>query len=196
LASGGGQLGGILTVRDQDIPQVQSALDTLAFDLGTAINNQNELGSDANGTAGGPIFNLPGTASGAANSISVAITDPAKIAAAATGNGSSDDSNLESMLQLQNQAIVSGNNPSSYYASVVSALGSLVSQVSTENTAQQASLTQLQTQRDSLSAVNLNDQAAALENLQQAYQAAAKVFTILDTIMASAINLGVETTVA
>jgi len=100
------------------------------------------------------------------------------------------------MLQLQNQAIVSGNNPSSYYASVVSALGSLVSQVSTENTAQQASLTQLQKQRDSLSSVSLNDQAAALENLQQAYQAAAKVFTILDTIMASAINLGVETTVA
>jgi flagellar hook-associated protein 1 FlgK len=44
--------------------------------------------------------------------------------------------------------------------------------------------------------VNLNDQAAALENLQQAYQAASKVFTILDTVMASAINLGVETTVA
>ncbi|HYK34542.1 hypothetical protein [Alloacidobacterium sp.] len=53
----------------------------------------------------------------------------------------------------------------------------------------------MQTQRDSLSAVNLNDEAA-LENLQQAYQAASKVFTILDTVMASAINLGVETTVA
>jgi flagellar hook-associated protein 1 len=196
LASGGGQLGGILTVRDQDIPQMQSTLDTLAFDLGTALNNQNALGSDANGAAGGPIFNLPGTATGTASSISVAITDPAKIAAAATGNGSSDNTNLESMLQLQNQPIAAGATPSSYYASFVSALGSLVSQVSTENTAQQASLTQLQTQRDSLSAVNLNDQAAALENLQQAYQAASKVFTILDTVMASAINLGVETTVA
>jgi flagellar hook-associated protein 1 FlgK len=196
LAGGGGQLGGILTVRDQDIPQMQSTLDTLAFDLGTAVNNQNALGSDANGAAGGPIFNLPGTASGAASSISVAITDPAKIAAAATGNGSSDDTTLESMLQIQNQAIAGAATPSNYYSSFVSAVGSLVSQVSTENTAQQASLTQLQTQRDSLSAVNLNDQAAALENLQQAYQAASKVFTILDTVMASALNLGVETTVA
>ncbi|QNI34140.1 flagellar hook-associated protein FlgK [Alloacidobacterium dinghuense] len=196
LASGGGQLGGILTVRDQDIPQMQSTLDTLAFDLGTAVNNQNALGSDANGNPGGPIFNLPGTAAGAASSISVAITDPAKIAAAAAGNGSSDDTNLEGMLQLQNQTIIGGATPSGYYSSFVSALGSLVSEVSTENTAQQASLTQLQTQRDSLSAVNLNDQAAALENLQQAYQAASKVFTILDTVMASAINLGVETTVA
>jgi flagellar hook-associated protein 1 FlgK len=196
LAGAGGQLGGLLTVRDQDIPQMQSTLDTLAFDLGTALNTQNAAGSDANGAAGGPIFNLPGTAAGAASSISVAITDPAKLAAAASGNGSSDDTNLEAMLQLQNQAIVGGTTASSYYSSFISALGSLVSQVSTENTAQQASLTQLQTQRDSLSAVNLNDEAAALENLQQAYQAASKVFTILDTIMASAINLGVETTVA
>lgn len=196
LAGGGGQLGGVLTVRDQDIPQMQSTLDTLAFDLGTAVNTANAAGSDANGNPGGPIFNLPGTAAGSASSISVAITDPAQIAAAATGNGSSDDTNLESLLQLQNQGIIGGTTPSSYYSSFTSALGSLVSQVSTENTAQQASLTQLQTQRDSLSAVNLNDQAAALENLQQAYQAASKVFTILDTVMASAINLGVETTVS
>lgn len=175
---------------------MQSALDTLAFDLGTAVNNQNALGSDANGAAGVAIFNLPGTASGAASSISVATTDPAEIAAAASGNGSSDDTNLESMLQLQNQTIIGGETSSSFYSRFVSTLGSLVSQVSTENTAQQASLTQLQTQRDSLSAVNLNDQAAALENLQQAYQAASKIFTILDTIMASAINLGVQTSVA
>jgi len=187
-------------VRDQDIPQMQSALDTLAFDFGTAINTQNAQGWDANGVAGGAIFNLPSSASGAASSISVAITDPAKIAAAGgsggVGNGSSDDTNLESMLQLQNQPIVGGDTAATYYSSFVSALGSLVSQVSTQNTAQQASLTQLETQRNSLSAVNLNDEAAALENLQQAYQAASKLFTILDTIMASAINLGVETTVA
>ncbi|HTZ90377.1 MAG TPA: flagellar hook-associated protein FlgK [Alloacidobacterium sp.] len=195
LASGGGQLGGVLTVRDQDIPQMQTTLDTLAYDLGTALNSANEAGSDANGNPGGPIFNLPASASGAASSISVALTDPSGIAAAATGNGSSDDTNLESMLQLQNQTIIGGATPSTYYSSFVSALGSLVSQVSTENTAQQASLTQLQTQRDSLSAVNLNDEAAALENLQQAYQSASKVFTILDTVMASAINLGIETTV-
>lgn len=196
LANGGGSLGGTLTVRDQDIPQMQSSLDTLAFSLGTALNNANEAGADANGNAGGPIFNLPSNAAGAASSISVAITDPAKIAAAATGNGSSDDTNLESMLKVENQTIVNGDTPTAYYSSFVSAVGNLVSQVSTENTVQQASLTQLQTQRNSLSAVNQNDGAAALENLQQAYQAASKVFTILDTVMASAINLGVETTVA
>jgi flagellar hook-associated protein 1 FlgK len=198
LTGGGGSLGGILTARDQDIPQMQSALDTLAYSLASSLNAANAQGSDANGNPGGAIFNIPPTAAGAASSISVAITDPAKIAAAGTGNGPSDNSNLDRMLALQNQAQsgLGGDTPTSYYASFVSALGNLVSQISTQNTVQQASLTQLQTQRDSLSAVNLNDEAAALQNLQNAFQAASKVFTILDTVMASALNLGVETTVS
>ncbi len=175
---------------------MQSALDTLAYNLGSALNSANQAGTDANGNAGGDLFTLPSSTAGAASQIAVAITSGSQIAAAATGNGSSDSTNLVSMLQIQNQSIVGGTTATSYYASFVSSLGSLVSEVSTENAAQQASLTQLTTQRDSLSAVNQNDQAALLENLQQTYQAAAKVFTILDAVMASALNLGVETTVA
>lgn len=192
LASGGGQIGGILTVRDQDIPQIQNALDTLAFDLGSAVNKQNEAGADANGNAGVAIFNLPASATGAAANISVAITDPSQIAAAATGNGPSDDSNLLLMAGLQNQAIAGGTTPTSYYSDFVTGIGSLVSEVSTENNAQQISLTQVQNQVSSLSSVNLNDEASSLETMEQSYQAASKIFTTLDTVMTAALNLGVE----
>ena len=63
MATPGGQIGGLLTVRDQDIPQVQSSLDTLAYDLGSAVNAANEAGSDTNGNAGVAIFNLPSSSS-------------------------------------------------------------------------------------------------------------------------------------
>lgn len=194
LASGGGQIGGLLTVRDQDIPQIQSALDTLAFDLGSAANMANEAGADANGNAGVAIFNLPATAAGAAEAISVAITSPSQIAAAGAGLGSSDDTNLLAMANLQSQAIVSGETPANYFSDFVSTLGSLVSQVQTQNAAQQASVTQLQNVVSSLSSVNLNDEASAMETLEQSYQAAAKIFTILDSVMTAALNLGVPTT--
>ena len=69
-----------------------------------------------------------------------------------------------------------------------------MSEVSSENTAQQAALTQLQNQIGSLSGVNLNDEAAQLETLEQSYEAASKLFTALDQVMVSALNLGVETT--
>ena len=194
LASGGGQIGGILTVRDQDIPQIQSALDTLAFDLGSAVNKQNEAGSDANGNAGVAIFNLPSSSTGAAAGISVAITSGSQIAAAATGNGPSDDSNLLLLAGLANQSIVGGSTPTNYYSDFVTGIGSLVSEVSTENGAQQTSLTQLQNQVNSLSAVDLNEEASSLETMEQSYEAASKVFTTLDLVMTAALNLGVETT--
>jgi flagellar hook-associated protein 1 FlgK len=57
-------------------------------------------------------------------------------------------------------------------------------------------VTQLQTQNDALSGVNLNDEAAAMSTLQSSYQAASQVFTILNTIMAAALNLGDQTTVS
>jgi flagellar hook-associated protein FlgK len=86
--------------------------------------------------------------------------------------------------------------PSGYYSSFVSSLGSTVSEVKTENTAQTASVTQLTSQINSLSGVNLNDEASSLSTIERCYEAASKVFTMLDTLMASALNLGTETTVS
>lgn len=194
LASGGGQIGGLVTVRNQDIPQMQSSLDTLAYDLGTALNTQNTAGSDANGNPGVNIFNLPATSTGAAAQISLNITDPTQIAAAATGNGSSDDTNLLAMANLQSQGIIGGVTPANYYSDFVTTVGSLVSGVSTQNTAQEASVSQLQSQIGSVSSVNLNEEASSLETFEQSYEAASKVFSTLDLVMTAALNLGVETT--
>jgi flagellar hook-associated protein 1 len=44
--------------------------------------------------------------------------------------------------------------------------------------------------------LNLNDEAAALSTLENSYQAASQVFTILNRVMTSALNLGEETAVA
>ncbi len=96
----------------------------------------------------------------------------------------------------QNGSAGDSQTPIDYYSNFVSTLGSTVSEVQTENTAQNASVTQLQTQNDSLSSVNLNDEAAAMSTLESSYQAASQVFTMLNTIMASALNLGVETAVS
>lgn len=199
LTSGGGQLGGILTARDQDIPQVATALDELAYGVATAVNTQNAAGSDLNGNAGGAIFTMADgsaitSATDLAAQLTVGMTDPSEIAAAASGAGSSDDSNAVAMAALQNADIVQGISATAAFSDMVTSLGSLTSEVSSENTAQQAGLTQLQNQIGALSGVNLNDEAASLETLEQSYQAASKLFTVLTAVMTSALNLGVETT--
>jgi flagellar hook-associated protein 1 FlgK len=147
------------------------------------------------GTAGGDVSSIPlgftGLADGAAN-----LNIGWKLLAA---NGTSiiNQSAAASAQTGQSQNGFAGNQtPINYYSNFVSTLGATVSEVQTENTAQNASVTQLQTQNNALSSVNLNDEAAAMSTLESSYQAASQVFTLLNTIMASALNLGEETTVS
>jgi flagellar hook-associated protein 1 FlgK len=132
--------------------------------------------------------------------MSVVMTDPNGIAAAASGAGASsgDDSNAVSLsaLQTTTQSQLNGLSPNSYYSDFVTQLGSTITEVQTENTAQTASVTQLTTQRNSLSQVNLNDEASSLTNMERSYQAASQFFTIVDAVMASALNLGDQTAVS
>jgi flagellar hook-associated protein 1 len=353
LAAGGGQLAGYLTARDVDIPGALSALDQLAYGISTAVNAQNDSGTNLEGVAGTAanplyIFNEPTAVAGSAATMSVITTDPNQIAAAGAGSGTGDNSNAVAMANLAKELLggptttfsltqnldsttavngtatgsvqvfdtmgksyqatvtytqqgantwgysvalpaaaftsgvstpqtgtitfsAAGNpiqieptgaanpetvgtatgdvsfiplsfsgladgaatlnmswnllaangtsiltqtaavsaqtgqiqngfagdqTPINYYSNFVSTLGSTVSEVQTENTAQNASVTQLQTQNNALSSVNLNDEAAAMSTLESSYQAASQVFTLLNTIMTSALNLGVETAVS
>lgn len=198
LATGGGSLGGYLTARDQDIPNALASLDQLANSISTSVNTQNNAGTDLAGDNGnaGDIFSQPTGVAGSALAMSVAMTDPNHIAAAGLGQGTGDNSNAVALANLANQGIVSGKSPTNYFSSFVSTLGATVSNVQTENTAQNASVTQLQTQNDALSAVSLDDEASAMTMLERSYQASSQVFTIINSIMASALNLGTQTTVS
>jgi len=201
LATGGGSLGGYLTARDQDIPGALNSLDQLAYSISTEVNTQNNAGTDLDGVTGSPtsplyIFSQPTVVAGSAASMSVVMTDPNQIAAAGAGDGTGDNSNAVAMAALANQAIVNGQTPSNYYSSFVARLGSTVSGVQTENTAQNASVTQLQTQNDALSGVNLNDEASSMTTFERSYQAASQVFAMLNTVMAAALNLGDQTAVS
>ncbi len=196
LAAGGGRLGGVLEARDQDIPATQQSLDQLASTVAISVNAQQASGLDANGALGAPIFSVSASVSGAAGSIAVVLTDPAGVAAAGSGGGTQDGSNANALASLARSGIVGGQTPGDAYAALISGIGSAVSLTTTLQSSQAASLTQLQTQQSTLSSVNLNDQAALLQSFEESYQAAAKVFSILNTVYASALNLGVQTSVA
>lgn len=219
LASGGGSLGGDLTARDGDIPNALASLNQLAYTITTTVNAQNNAGTGANGAVGAAIassttgawtldiFSPPPTllantasggvdVSGAAAAMSAVMIDPNLVAAASLGKGTGDNSNAIAMASLASQMIVNGHTPTTFYSNFVSTLGSTVSNVQTENTAQNASVSQLQTQNNALSSVNLNDEASALTTMERSYQAASQMFATLNRIMASALNLGQQTTVS
>jgi flagellar hook-associated protein 1 FlgK len=195
-ALSGGSLGGTLQARDHDLPQVSSALNQLAYGITAAVNAQNADGLDASGNPGGAIFFTWQNVNDAAGTIAVATSNPNAIAAASVGEGTSGSTNATALAALAGATLVNGQTAPQFYASLLTQLGSTVSQVSDEHTTQQASLTQLTTQQGSESSVSLDQEAANLTLYERSYAAAAKVFTIVDQLMASALNLGEETTVS
>jgi flagellar hook-associated protein 1 FlgK len=192
----GGSLGGILAARDQMSPSFQNSLDQLAYSLASTVNQVNSQGLDGNGNAGHALFNIPTSATGAAAQIQLATTDPAAVAAAAVSEGKTGNSNALLLADVSTNSVVSGQTAMGFFSTLLAQIGSAAKSASGNSVAQQTMLTQLTSQRNSLSSVSLDEEAASLTAYQRAYQAAAKVFSIADDLMASAINLGTQSSVS
>lgn len=192
----GGSMGGILAARDQEIPSIKASLDNLAYSLATEVNQVNSQGLDGNGNAGQPIFLISATATEAAAQIQLATTDPAAIAAAAIGEGPTGNSNALKLADISTASIVSGQSAMNFFSTLLAQVGSAASGATADSASQQTILTQLTTQRNALSSVSLDEEAANLTAYQRAYQAGAKVFSVADSIMTSALNLGTPTSVS
>ena len=186
-----GQLGGMLAARDQQIPAIQSQLDTLAAGFANAVNQVQTSGYDLNGNAstGNNLFTPPsGSTTGAAASLSVALTDPSLLAASCDGSAGSNG-NVENLYALRNAAVAGNQSPSDYYSSIVFNVGNAASNANTAQSASSLVLQQLNDQRASVSGVSLDEEAANMMRYQQAYAASAQVITAINTMMEDVINM-------
>jgi flagellar hook-associated protein 1 FlgK len=111
-------------------------------------------------------------------------------------NGVADNRNALLLGQLQTQntllATASGNPTANFqtvYAQIVSQVGNKTREIAVTQQARQSLATQAQNARDSVSGVNLDEEAASLIRYQQAYQAAAKVIAIADKLFDTILQL-------
>ncbi len=192
----GGSLGGNITARDSTLASMTTQLDQYAYDFASAVNGVQTAGNDANGSTGTPIFNPPDTtnanSTGAAASITVALTSGAEIAAAASGGASGDASNLEKMIALQNQSITNGATPTGAFANLSYEIGNTISQAKSDSTALGSILTQLKNQQSSVEGVSVDEESSNLVLYERSYQAAAKVISTIDTLMGNILDMGVS----
>ena len=104
-------------------------------------------------------------------------------------NGSGDNRNAVALAALQSQNLVANTNLAGAYGQLVSFIGNAAHQAQVESTAQDALLSQAQAAQQSVSGVNLDEEAANLQRYQQAYQAAGKVLTTAATLFDTILNI-------
>jgi flagellar hook-associated protein 1 FlgK len=187
----GGQLGSLLTTQNQTIPSYTSHLNQLAQGIADDTNNVLASGVDSNGQPGAALFtyNNP-DGSDAASTLAVTSITAGQLAGALPdapgGNG-----NVLNLAALQNQPNSDLGNLSftDFYGNLATTVGEQSSQATSDQQTQQQLLLQAQSLRSSISGVDLNQQAANLIEFQQAYQATAQLFTVLNSLTQTTINL-------
>lgn len=186
----GGTLGGALTVRDELIPGYMDQLDDLALTLVSELNSLLTSGYDINGQPGEPLFTGTGAGDIAVNQSIV--DDPGLIAASTSADGSPGDGGVAvSIAELRNKMTMNGGSSTfdEYYASLTTRVGSDVASIDADFKAQQDLVEFYRNYQASVSGVDLDEESARLVMYQNAYQASAKVMTVLQEILQTVINM-------
>jgi len=182
-----GKLGGLLAVRDVNIPGYQDQLDTLAYTLADQVNTLHASGYDQTGAAGGEFFSfsttLTGT-SGAAAALVVAsdvASDTRKIAAAGTTDAG-DNQVARSLAALRDSRVLDGGTGTlaDGWAALVYSVGRHTKDADDAKTSREAVVNQIDALRDQVSGVSLDEEAMSLLKFQRAYEANAKFFQAID----------------
>ncbi len=185
----GGSLGGTLKAREIAIPQVQAELDGLAYQLSTSFNAANRGGFDLAGNPGSDFFTPLTSSSGAALALSLNSTDPGAIAASSDGS-LGDGLNLQNLIAVRDKATPPNLSPSDAYARLVFDVGNLTALAKNEENASSSVLQNLQDQRGAVSNVSIDEETTNLIRYQRAYEAAARVISIVDEMTLAVINMG------
>jgi len=186
----GGKIGGLLQVREQTIPEILSSLDSLASGLITNFNSVHKAGVDLDGNAGIDFFvPAPVNGIGAAATLTVNISNAKEIAASNDGSAGSNG-NLNELIDLRNQALVNGDRLVDAYSKMVFQVGSSLSNAKADLQISEAMVQQLNDQRGAISEVSLDEEASNLIRYQRAYEAAARVLTVISDLTEISVNLG------
>jgi flagellar hook-associated protein 1 FlgK len=175
----GGTLQGLLDGLTTTLPNYSSQLDAVAAALASTTNTAQTGGYDLAGNPGGPLF-----AGATASTISVAVTDPTKLAASGTPGGNLDGSVALAMSNLGNSA--TGADTS--YRTLIGTLASDSQRASQQATVQQSVTDSVDGLAQSSSGVSIDEETTNLLTYQRAYQASSRVLTTVDETLDVLIN--------
>jgi flagellar hook-associated protein 1 FlgK len=187
----GGKLKGLVELRDETLAGYVDDLNALAKTIADAVNTAHTGGVDGAGNPGLALFTYTAGSEASTLALNAAIgTDPALIVSAATAGAPGDASIAAQIADLRTAGIfgTGTQTPTDAYAAFIGQIGTDSRQASELAANQGLVVEQLQTRRESISGVSLDEEAADVIRFQQAYSASARVITAIDEMLDQLIN--------
>jgi flagellar hook-associated protein 1 FlgK len=190
VAVAGGKLKGLIDTRDTDVKGYIADLDALAGTLIDRVNAEHRNGTGLNGAAGVDFFSGSSAADMDVNPDLV--DDVNLIAAAGPGeNVPGGNSNAVTIADLQNELAMNGGRSTfdEFYSALVGTVGGAAQSAARGAAHQSEMMRQLETYRESISGVSMDEEMINLVQFQNAYQAASKLITVADELLDTVINM-------
>jgi flagellar hook-associated protein 1 FlgK len=190
----GGELAGILNVRDRDVVEMQTDLDEFAFHLAGQINSVHSSGFGLDGASGRAFFDVGATVQGAAGSLRLSADvagEPDRLAASSSATSLPGDGSHATLLAGIADgpiAALNGLDAGEAYGRIVGRVGQRKQQAATDLDTRDAMTAQIETMRQSVSGVSLDEEMVAMTQFQRAFEAASRVFTTADQLLEDLIN--------
>ena len=182
----GGQLSGALDSVNQYLPSYRAGLDQLASGIADQVNLTLAAGVDSNGNPGQPLFTYQ-PPNLAATLTTTGLTTASFAAASVTAPGG--NGNALALAALETTPAINGYSFTGFYGSLASTVGRNVADAKDNQSVQKQLLTQAETQRNDSQGVSLDEEAIHLVQYQRAYQAAARLVSVLDSLSEITINM-------
>lgn len=186
-----GRLAGLLELRDTTLTGYLDNLNQLAKAIADAVNAAHTAGVDAAGNAGLPLFTyVAGSEAGTLGLNAAVGSNPSLVVSAAVAGTPGDASIAARIADLRTSATFGSGTqtPADAYASFIGRIGTHSRQAAELAGNQALVVGQLQTRRESISGVSLDEEATDVIRFQQAYSASARVITAIDEMLDQLIN--------
>ncbi|MEZ5359437.1 MAG: flagellar hook-associated protein FlgK [Candidatus Zixiibacteriota bacterium] len=185
----GGELKGLLDMRDSTVSGYMTKLDDMAEALVEQVNAVHRAGTDLNGNTGIDFFDPINRTAGSISLNTQIVNDPSMIAASLSGE-IGDSSNALAIHDLRNSLILDngGSTVSDYYNTLVGKIGVQTNEAITFKANYETLIQQIEISRESVQGVSLDEEMANLTKMQHAYNAAARVITVMDEALGTLIQ--------
>jgi len=181
----GGELAGLISIRDERIPEYLQALDNLASQMINAVNAEHQLGVGLNGATGSFFVGAGAADIRLADPIA---NDPNAIAAGSAGLPG-DGSIAAAINALRDQPIISGQTTSEFAAAFTARIGEDLNTARQEQAIADAIQQQMVAQQQSIGGVSLDEEMTRMMEYQRAYSAAARVLTTMDQMVGELLEI-------
>lgn len=177
-----GEIGGLLSARDELIPSYLAELDTLTATLVAEVNSRHAAGFGLDDVTGRDFFVAGSTAADIALDPAV-VADVGAIAAASGPGAPGDGSVALSIANLRTTQVAGSRSLGQLAQSLLGTVAHDVADADLQVRIHQAALDQIRQQQQSVAGVSIDEELAYLTLSQRAYEAAARVITAADEML-------------